>query len=169
MLRGRQAVVSDIGMIVPMQLLIVIARQPAFSMICRKIWSSRKAFSTNFRSVSRVVPGSFRYSSARFFARATAAGSARAAAMSFPSCIRHVLDLELEPVLGQLGAWGGPAAGPADRDDLAAHGVLQSAQGPQPPEDLVLVVDHHVRSSRSLRTASVWSRRNGGLTISYHS
>ena len=54
---GRQAVVSDMGMIVPMQLLIVIARQSACSISLRKTCSKRNAFSTGWTGVSSLVPG----------------------------------------------------------------------------------------------------------------
>ena len=53
------------GMIVPMQPLMVIIRHSAFCISLRKISSSRKALSTNSRSVSSLVPGIFRYASAR--------------------------------------------------------------------------------------------------------
>ncbi len=38
----------------------------------------------------------------------------------------------------------GPGIGPADAGDAGAEGVAQADQRPQPPEDLVLAVDHHV-------------------------
>ena len=57
-----------------------------------------------------------------------------------------------------------PGAGAADGQDLRAEGVLQAAQRPQPPEDLVLVVDHHVSSSMpcDLQRVGVLAQDSGG-------
>ena len=64
-LRVRQAAVSETGMMVPIQRLMVMAPVPAAARICRKTSSNRKQFWTKTFSVSRETELSRRYSAAR--------------------------------------------------------------------------------------------------------
>ena len=74
-----------------------------------------------------------------------------------------------ERSLASLGAVGvAQPPGSADGDHPAAPRVLQAGQGAEPPQQLVLAVDHHVLvvAAFDLEHVAGW-RRYRGLMISY--